>query len=191
MSGDKKRADVSKPDPRDGGQLENVDFSDGDNMLVRPFDPVDTTSLRELFAQSIEYLTTDDYNDDQRLAWVSRAEDWDEFDERLKSGDTFVIEIDTERAGFTLFKNGNEIDMLFVHPYFVRSGVGTKLLKSVEQLARARGCEEITVDASDTAREFFEKHGFVATERHLIEIDGQWLSNTTMTKTLADEGSLT
>ena len=191
MSGDKEHPDALEPALHDGGQSENVDFSIGEDMLVRPFDPADTTSLRELFAQSIEYLTGDDYTDEQRLAWVLKAEDWDEFDERLKSGDTFVIEVDTEPAGFTLFKNENEIDMLFVHPHFVRSGVGTRLLKLVEQLARARGCEELTVDASDTARVFFEKYGFVATERHLVEIEGQWLSNTTMTKTLANEGSLT
>ena len=37
--------------------------------------PADTMALRDLFAQSIEELTAEDYNEDQRLAWVTKAED--------------------------------------------------------------------------------------------------------------------
>jgi len=156
-----------------------------DDVIVRPFDPADTTSLRELFAQSIEYLTADEYNDEQRLAWISKAAEWEEFDERLKSGDTFVAEVETELAGFTLFKNENEIDMLFVHPYFVKMGVGRRLLDTVEQLALARNHDELKVDASDTALPFFEKLGFITVDRNLIEIEDQFLSNTSMAKKLA------
>ncbi len=50
---------------------------------LRPFLPGDTMALRELFAQSIEELTQDDYDEDQRIAWVSAAEDADAFSERL------------------------------------------------------------------------------------------------------------
>ena len=39
---------------------------------LRPFLPADTMALRDLFAQSIEELTAEDYNEDQRLAWVTR-----------------------------------------------------------------------------------------------------------------------
>ena len=37
---------------------------------LRPFLPGDTMALRELFAQSIEELTQDDYDEEQRAAWA-------------------------------------------------------------------------------------------------------------------------
>ena len=42
---------------------------------VRPYLPADVSGLQELFAQSIDELCTEDYSDEQRLAWISRAED--------------------------------------------------------------------------------------------------------------------
>ena len=46
---------------------------------LRPFLPGDTIALRELFAQSIEELTADDYDEDQRVAWASTAADAEAF----------------------------------------------------------------------------------------------------------------
>ncbi len=60
---------------------------------LRPFMPADTMALRDLFAQSIEELTAEDYNEDQRLAWVTAAEDAEAFAERLQAGG------DDHRAG--------------------------------------------------------------------------------------------
>ena len=41
-----------------------------DDFPLRPFLPADTMALRDLFAQSIEELTAEDYDEDQRLAWI-------------------------------------------------------------------------------------------------------------------------
>ena len=54
-----------------------------DDFPLRPFLPADTMALRDLFAQSIEELTAEDYDEDQRLAWISTAEDADAFAKRL------------------------------------------------------------------------------------------------------------
>jgi putative acetyltransferase len=56
----------------------------------------------------------------------------------------------------------------------------------LEKIAGARGAEAITVDASDTAVPFFERRGYVATQRNSVPLDDQWLSNTTMLKRLAE-----
>ena len=79
--------------------------------------------LRELYAQSIEELTQEDYDEDQRAAWVSVAADAQAFGERLASGTTLVVEIDGEYAGFGSLKDNRVVDMLFVHPYFAGGGL--------------------------------------------------------------------
>lgn len=156
---------------------------------IRPFMPADTMALRDLFAQSIEELTADDYTEDQRLAWMATAEDAKAFAERLGRMVTLVVQPEGEYLGFASLKDNSVIDMLYVHPYATGQGVGTALVNALERLAAARGAKEITVEASDTAQPFFADRDYVPGRRNLIPIADEWLSNTTMSKRLADEGS--
>lgn len=156
---------------------------------LRPFLPADIMALRELFAQSIEELTQDDYDEEQRLAWVSAAEDAAAFGERLAQMLTLVVQADGEYLGFAALQDNKTIDMLYVHPYYAGEGVGSALVAALEKIAAARGCEELSVDASDTAEPFFEKLGFVPVRRNSIPREDQWLSNTTMSKRLKPAAS--
>lgn len=151
---------------------------------LRPFVLGDTMALRELFAQSIEELTQEDYDEDQRAAWALAAEDAEEFAERLEGMTTLVVLIDGEYAGFASLKDNTHLEMLYVHPYHVGQGVGVTLVDAMERIAAGRGAAEITVKASDNAEEFFTRRGYVGTERNSIPIEDVWLSNTTMKKIL-------
>ena len=62
------------------------------------------------------------------------------------------------------------------------------LADALEKLAGARGAEKLTVDASDSARGFFEKRGYVAQQRNSVSVGDEWLANTTLTKQLAARG---
>ena len=152
---------------------------------LRPFVPGDTIALRELFAASIEELTQDDYDEDQRAAWAAAAADADAFARRLVGQLTLVVQIDGAYAGFASLKDNTVLDMLYVHPWHAGEGVGTALADALERIAAARGAKAITVDASDTAAIFFEGRGYVATHRNSVPVDDQWLTNTTMRKELA------
>lgn len=151
---------------------------------LRPFLPSDTLALRELFAQSIEELTQEDYDEDQRAAWASAAEDALAFAKRLQAMVTLVVEREGEPAGFASLKDNSVIDMLYVHPYHAGEGVGSALTEALETLAAARGSDAVSVDASDTAAMFFEGRGYVAMRRNSVPVGDMWLSNTTMRKDL-------
>lgn len=153
---------------------------------LRPFLPGDTLALRELFAASVEELTQEDYDEDQRAAWVACAADADAFRQRLEDATTLVIEVDGEHAGFGTLKDNTVLDMLYVHPYHAGSGIGSALCEALETIARGRGAEAITADASETAVMFFEGRGYEALQRNSVERDGEWLTTTTMTKKLKD-----
>lgn len=155
---------------------------------LRPFLPADTMALRELFAASIEELTQEDYDEDQRAAWASTAEDAQAFAEKLGSMLTLVVHDGEEHLGFASLKDNNRIEMLYVHPFYAGEGVGTVLCDALEKLAAARGSAEITTEASETAVMFFEGRGYVAQMRNTVPIAGEWLSNTTMKKPLKPSG---
>lgn len=151
---------------------------------LRPFLPGDTMALRELFAQSIEELTAEDYDEDQRVAWASIAVDAEAFAQQLGRMLTLVVQVDGEYLGFASLKDNTSIEMAYVHPFYAGEGVGTALVSALEKIAAARGSETLTTDASDTAVPFFEKLGFTPVRRNSVPRDDQWLYNTTMTKRL-------
>jgi putative acetyltransferase len=62
------------------------------------------------------------------------------------------------------------------------------LCDALEKLAAARGAKRLSVDASDNAAEFFAKRSYEAQQRNTVSLNGEWLANTTMQKTLGDGG---
>jgi putative acetyltransferase len=156
---------------------------------LRPFLPTDTPVLAAIFAASIEELTGDDYSEAQQEAWASAVEDEEKFGQRLASELTLVATLQNSPVGFAALKGPDHIDMLYVHPGAVGQGVAAMLCDALEKLAGARGATNLTVDASDNAAEFFLKRGYVAMQRNTVTINGEWLANTTMQKTLGDSAA--
>jgi putative acetyltransferase len=153
---------------------------------LRPFLAADTPVLAAIFAASIEQLTGDDYSEAQQQAWAGVAEDEEQFGKRLAGGLTLIATLQGSPVGFASLKGADHIDMLYVHPGAVGQGVASMLCEALEKLAAGRGARSLTVDASDNAAEFFARRGYVATRRNTVTVNGEWLANTTMQKTLGD-----
>ena len=154
-------------------------------LALRPFLPADAPLLREIFRDSIEELTNDDYTEAQQEAWASVADDVGEFRNKLSGQLTLVATLEGSPVGFASLEGKDKIDMLYVHPAATGQGVGAMLIDALEKLAGARGTARLTVDASDSARGFFEKRGYIAQQRNTISIGDEWLANTTLQKQLA------
>lgn len=154
-------------------------------FAMRPLLPDDVPLLAEIFRASIEELTADDYSEAQRAAWASAADDEEELGQRLARALTLVATYDGAAVGFAALAGNSRIDMLYVHPAAAGRGAGAMLADALEKLAAARGTKELSVEASDSARGFFEKRGYVARTRNTVAVAGEWLANTTMSKTLA------
>jgi putative acetyltransferase len=154
-------------------------------LAMRPMLPTDVPLLAEIFRTSIEELTADDYGEAQQEAWASAADDEEAFGARLARELTLVATHSGAAIGFASLADNTRIDMLYVHPAAAGQGAGAMLCDAIEKLAAARGTKELSVDASDTARGFFERRGFVAKTRNTVTVGGEWLANTTMVKPLA------
>jgi putative acetyltransferase len=158
-------------------------------IALRPFLPQDTPFLADIFRISVEELTGDDYSEAQQEAWASSVDDLEAFAERLGKQLTLIGTLNGSAAGFISLAGTEQIDMLYVHPAAVGTGIATMLLDAIEKLAKARGSTRLTTDASDTALGFFSRHGFVPQKRNTISLAGEWLANTTMHKPLAPSGA--
>ena len=153
---------------------------------LRPLLAEDTPMLAAIFVASIQELTGDDYSEAQQEAWAAAAEDEATFGTKLAGQLTLIATIQGAPVGFASLKGADHIDMLYVHPSVAGHGVASMLVEALEKLAGGRGAKNLTVDASDTAEPFFRKRGYVAMQRNTVTLNGEWLANTTMQKTLAD-----
>jgi len=157
-------------------------------MALRPFLAEDTALLAEIFRASIAELTGDDYSEAQQEAWASAAEDEIGFGNKLAGALTLVATMEGSPVGFASLAGKDKIDMLYVHPAVAGQGVAAMLVDALEKLAGSRGVAKLNVDASDSARGFFEKRGYVAQQRNTVTVAGEWLANTTLQKLLAAAG---
>ena len=154
-------------------------------LALRPFLPKDGPLLAEIFRAAVTELTGDDYSEAQQEAWASTAEDEAAFGKKLASQLTLIATLEGSAVGFASIEGKDKIDMLYVHPAVTGQGVGRLLVEALEKLAGGRGVAKLKVDASDSARGFFEKRGYVAQQRNSISLAGEWLANTTLQKQLA------
>jgi putative acetyltransferase len=156
---------------------------------LRPFLPADTPILAAIFVAAIQELTGDDYSEAQQEAWAAVAEDEATFGKRLAGQLTLIATLQNSPVGFVSLKGPDHIDLLYVHPGAAGQGIASMLCDALEKLAGARGAKILTADASDNAEPFFKKRGYVAMQRNTITINGEWLANTTMQKTLAENAA--
>ena len=154
---------------------------------LRPYLASDTPMLATIFVAAIEELTGDDYSEAQQEAWAAVADD-EEFGRRLAADLTLIATLQDSPVGFASLRGKDHIRMLYVHPSVAGQGVASMLVDALEKLAGSRGAKSLSVDASDTALDFFKKRGYVAKQRNSVTVNGEWLANTTMQKVLANGG---
>ena len=158
---------------------------------LRPYLASDAPMLAAIFIAAVQELTGDDYSEAQQEAWAAAAENEAEFGKKLAGELTLIATLQNSPVGFASLKGADHIDMLYVHPSVAGQGVGAMLIDALEKLAGARGAKSLSVDASDTALDFFKKRGYVARQRNSVPRHGEWLANTTMQKQLAPASGAT
>jgi putative acetyltransferase len=154
-------------------------------VSLRPYLPADAEILAILMQASIEELCVDDYTEDQRVAWCATAEDTETFSRILASNLALVaLDEDREPVGFAVLLKNKALSHVYIHPDLIGMGIGKTLCSALEKLALARGADTLVVDATDNAKDFFEKIGFQPTARNTINYGDVWLGATTMEKPL-------
>ncbi len=154
-------------------------------LAVRRFRGRHPDDLIALFRDTVRRVNARDYTREQILAWAPDKIDAERWAERLRRKTVFVAHLDSALVGFGDLEADGRIDMLYVHAGHQRRGIGRALLQRLEAAARRRGTACLEVDASITARGFFERHGIRLTATQQVEHNGQWFINHRMRKSLA------
>ena len=146
----------------------------------------DASGTLATLQRAIRETASAHYGARQIAVWAPDDIDLTEWGRRRAAVSTRVAEIDGQIVGFTDLDDAGHIDMLFVHPSFGRRGVASALFETVLADARRAGLAALTVEASLTAREFFERNGFSLVAQQEVERGGVRLTNFRLRLALSD-----
>ena len=155
-------------------------------MIIRAYVAADASGTLATFQRAIRETASAHYDARQIAVWAPDDIDLTEWGRRRAAVSTRVAEIDGQIVGFTDLDDAGHIDMLFVHPSFGRRGVASALFETMLADARRAGLAALTVEASLTAREFFERNGFSLVAQQEVERGGVRLTNFRLRLALSD-----
>lgn len=67
------------------------------------------------------------------------------------------------------------LDNLFVHPDFMKNGLGSLLLGEAISLGQELGYQIMVLDADPNSKSFYDLHGFVEVDQKESSIEGRYL----------------
>ncbi|WP_079912557.1 GNAT family N-acetyltransferase [Paenibacillus sp. 32352] len=156
-------------------------------MKTRRFQASDMNQIVSLFYETVHSVNGRDYSQEQLDAWAPRDEQalkLKAWEASMSRNVTYVAEADGVITGFSDMTSEGHLDRLYVHKDYQRQGIASMLVDSLEEEARRLGLVEIDVEASITAKPFFEKRGYRVLESQVVERRGVKLANYKMIKSL-------
>lgn len=158
-------------------------------MTVRAYEKEDAATLGEIFVKAVEQIGSHDYSPAQVKAWVARCPAPARLEELLKDGRIRLVAVDEANRplAFCDLEPDGHVDFFYCAPEAAGTGVAAALYDALELTARKRGVTRLYSEASEAARRFFLKRGFVVLVRRDFEISGVSIHNYAVEKTLIDE----
>jgi putative acetyltransferase len=154
-------------------------------VTLRAYRPDDADALLALFRDTIRRVNARDYSEDQIRAWASDDIDPDAWAGRFAGRFVVVAEEAARPVGFAELEPGGHVDRVYVSADHQRRGFGRALLAGVVAEARRRGIARLFVEASITARPFFEAEGFRVLAPQMVTCRGAEFVNYRMERALA------
>ena len=156
-------------------------------MHVRKARVEEAQAIINLHADTVRRVNSKDYSPQQIDAWLGRRR-VEVTEAMIRDGQYYVC---VDDAGHLLGMGnikGNELIALYVSADHQGEGIGSAILRRIEEDALGDGICRIKADSTVTAEGFYRRHGYVTVERKVLKIArGQTLQVVAMTKKLKAE----
>lgn len=154
-----------------------------EKVFIRKYNVGDAQELANIFYNTIHLVNIRDYNQQQVDVWApetsKEAAGWLKKFERTNP---FVAFINNQVVGFAEFEPDGHIDCFYCHHEWIGHGVGSALMKAIDEAAYQQGIKHIFAEVSITAKPFFDRCGFKTVTQQTVEIKGVFLTNYKMEK---------
>ena len=155
-----------------------------ETICIRPFHKDDAVITAAIFFDAVQLGSIAPYDAAQRHAWAPEVPDCSSWLKRLKPQTVLVAVQDSKVVGFMTLRSDGNIDLAFVSPGQIGTGVAYKLYQALEAKAISIHLKKLTSDASHMARPFFERQGWRLVAEQSVARGKVFLTNFLMEKSL-------
>jgi len=159
-------------------------------LLVRVAVATDAEAIGRIQHEAVWNTALNHHPQDVLEAWAVTLTDESYEQVRREIADVEMVVLVAESvsriAGFGMIVPADEeLRAVYVDAVFGRQGVGTAILRRLEETARERGVARLNLDSSLTAEAFYGKHGYAVVERTTHRFrSGHEMASVRMTKRL-------
>lgn len=127
------------------------------DIKIRSAQPEDGKQIGQLIYDTVHTINRRDYSEQQVGAWAPDPLTYSTWNESF----AYVAELNGVIAGFGNLTPTGYLHRFYIHKDFQGKGIGTLLLKVLENKAQKLGLKEISTEASVTAKSFFQAQGWI------------------------------
>ncbi len=153
-------------------------------MKIRLFCRQDADQIAQLFHQTVREVNRRDYSSAQVKAWAPDDLYFRNWAEVCTQRFTYVADQAGVILGFGELEFDGHIDCFYCHKEYQNCGVGRKIYQAIERKGLEFGLERLFVEASVTAKPFFERMGFSVIREQQVSCRGETFINYAMVKQL-------
>jgi putative acetyltransferase len=151
---------------------------------IRLFRAEDTARVAYLFHTTVRQVNIRDYSSDRVVAWAPDNLYFRDWQSICSQRITYVAEENDLILGFGELETNGHIDCFYCHKDYQRCGVGSQIYRAIEAKALELSLERLFVEASITAKPFFQSMGFELIIEQQVFCRGQFFTNYAMEKRL-------
>lgn len=130
-----------------------------ENISIKAYTSQSLPLICILFERSILEGASNYYSYEQLLAWQRTSFNSEDWEQRLAQQHTLLAWLQSTLVGFASRK-GSTLDLLYVHPQYLRKGIARQLYLPLEAAARQEGIVVMETQASRASQPFFEHMGW-------------------------------
>lgn len=153
-------------------------------IKIRLFEPQDAEQIAQLFHETVREVNIQDYSSNQVKVWAPDDLNFRNWVEVCSSRLTFVADDEGVIAGFGELEADGHINCFYCHKNYQRRGVGSQIYQAIEAKANELSLSRLFVEASITAKPFFQRQGFSVVKEQEVTRRGETFINYVMEKFL-------
>lgn len=142
----------------------------------------DLEEMQQLFIETIKEVCKNDYSPQEIECWTSSVKNKERWIQKLTNQYFLIAELNDKIVGYASLENDNYVDLLYVHKNYQQKGIANLLYSKIEIQALKKNVTHLTVDASITAKGFFEKNDYYVLKKQINVIQKVEIINYKMIK---------
>lgn len=139
---------------------------------IRRAVPEDAPAIYDVHLSAITNVCALAYSPEEIAGWIA-GKSAPGYLPSIETHDFFVATVAGRVVGFSEFDpETHEVSAVYVHPDYLRRGIGATLLNEIEAAARARSVRSLHLHSTITAMRFYEACGYSFDHMTILRLHG-------------------